>query len=61
MRQERNDARMVRSFCIVSHEDKISVVEISSRLKLKSMRPCSQDRRLQWFGHLERIEECLVK
>ena len=26
-------------------------------LKLRSIKECLQDRRLQWFGHLERTEE----
>ena len=28
-----------------------------SRIKLKSIRECLQDKRLKWFGHLERMEE----
>ena len=31
--------------------------ELWTRLKLNSMRECLQDRRLQRFGHLERMEE----
>ena len=38
-------------------ENRISTEEFWTRLKLKSMRECLQDRRLQWFGHLERMEE----
>ena len=41
---ERNDAR-------------IFAEELRTRLKLKSMRQCLEDRRLQWFGHLERMEK----
>ena len=40
----------------VKSEDRISTEELRTRLKLKSMRKCLQDRRLQWFGHLERLE-----
>ena len=44
--------------CNVWYEDMISPEEPRSRLKLKSIREYLQDRILQWFGHLERIEEC---
>ena len=37
--------------------DKISTEEIKAKPKLKSMREYLQDRRLQWFGHLEKMDE----
>ena len=37
--------------CNVRPEDKCSAEE------LRNVRECVQDRRLQWFGHLERIKE----
>ena len=40
--------------------DKISTEEIKAKPKLKSMREYLQDGRLQWFGHLEKVDECLV-
>ena len=43
--------------CYIRPEDKISAEELKIRLKLKSIRECLQDKRLQWFGHLERMEE----
>ena len=43
--------------CNVRLDDKISAEELRTRLKLKSMSKCVQDRRLEWFGHLERMEE----
>ena len=48
---------MVRWICSVRPDDRIFTVELKTRLKLKSMRERLQDRRLQWFGHIERIEE----
>ena len=30
---------------------------VDIRLKVKSTRECLQDRRLQFFGHVERVEE----
>ena len=40
--------------------DKISSEELRNTLELNSMRECLQDRRLQWFGHLERMEEIVL-
>ena len=48
---------MQRRLCNVRPEEKISAVEIRSKLKLNSIHECLQDRRLQWFGLLEWIEE----
>lgn len=31
--------------------------ELRTRLKLKTMRQCLQERRLQWFGFLKGMEE----
>ena len=39
--------------CNVRPEERTSAEELY-RLKLKSMRERLQDRRLQWFGHLEK-------
>ena len=42
---------------IVSPKDSVTVEEITgSRLKLKSMRECLQDRRQQWFAHLKAMQ-----
>ena len=57
IRLGRNDARIVGWMCDVKSEDRISTEELRTRPKLKSMRECLQDRRLQWFGHLETLEE----
>ena len=45
---------MVRWMCPVTPEGRISAKELATRMKLTSMR--SQDRRLQWLGHLEGME-----
>ena len=57
IRLERNDARTVRWLCNVLSEDRISAEELRTRLKLKSMRECLQDRRLQWLCYLEGMKE----
>ena len=43
--------------CNVKPVDMIFVKKLRTRLKLKSIRERLQDRRLQWFGYLERMEE----
>ena len=57
IRLERNDARITRSMCNITPQDMISAEELTIRQKLKSMREFLQDRRLQRFGHLKRMEE----
>ena len=54
---ERNDPRMATWMRNVRHEEMIFAEELRTRLNLKSMRKYSQRRRLQWFGHLERMKE----
>lgn len=48
---------MVRWMYNVRPDDRISAEELGTRLKLNSMKKCLQDKRLQWFGHLESMEE----
>ena len=43
--------------CNIRPEDRISAEELRTRLKMKSMRECLQNKILQWFSYLERIEE----
>ena len=57
IRLDRNDGRMVRKICNIRPEKRIFEDELRTRLKLNSVRECAQDRRLQWFGHVERMEE----
>ena len=52
-----NNARMARWICSVRSEYRISAEELRTKLKFNSMNECLQDKRLQWFGHLERLEE----
>ena len=47
----------VMHVCNDESEDKIFAENFRTRLRLKSMKECLQDRRLQWFGHLEGMEE----
>ena len=63
IRVEMNNTRVVRWMCNARPEDTISAEKRRIRLKLKIMRECFQGRRLQWFGHLVRMEEnvCLSK
>ena len=41
--------------CHVRSEDRSFAEELRKRLKLKSIRQCLQERRVQWFG--DRIEK----
>ena len=56
IRLETNDAMMVR-WIYINPEDKIYAEELRASLKLFSMRERLQDKRLQWFGHVERMEK----
>ena len=48
------NTRVVGWMCNVRLEDRISAEKLRTRLKLNSMREYLHDRRLQWFGHLEK-------
>ena len=54
IRLERNGARIGRWMCSARPEERISAEELSSTLKLISMRECLQDKTLKWFGHIEK-------
>ena len=54
---ERNDTRIIGWMSNASPEERISAGELRPRLKLKSIRQCLQDRRLEWFGCLEIMGE----
>ncbi|XP_057295443.1 uncharacterized protein LOC130623915 [Hydractinia symbiolongicarpus] len=56
-RLERNDMRMVRWMCNASLRDRKSSDELRSRLSLCRIKDFIQIRRLNWLGHLERMEE----
>ena len=43
--------------CKVRPEERIFTEELRTRLQLMSIREWLQDRRPQWFGHLEKMEE----
>ena len=55
IRLERNGERMLRLICNVRPEDRLTANELRFRLKLNSLWEYLQDRRLRWFGHLERM------
>ena len=38
-------------------ENKISTKKFRGRLKMNNRRECLANRRRQWFGHLEKIED----
>lgn len=52
-----NNARMVRCMWNIRPENRLSAEDLRSGLKPKSLRQCLLDRRPQWFGHLEKMEE----
>ena len=57
IRLETNDAMMVRWIYNINPEDKIYAEELRASLKLFSLRERLQDKRLQWFCHVERMEK----
>ena len=57
IRLETNDAMMVRWIYNINPEDKIYAEELRASLKLFILRERLQDKRLQWFGHVERMEK----
>ncbi|XP_057298413.1 uncharacterized protein LOC130629284 [Hydractinia symbiolongicarpus] len=56
-RLERNDMRMVTWMCNASLRDRKSSDDLRSRLSLRRIKDVIQIRRLNWLGHLERMEE----
>lgn len=54
IRLERNGARISIWMYNARPEERISAEELSSTLKLISMREGLQDKTLKWFGHIEK-------
>ena len=54
---EQNDMRMIRWMCNVSVKDRLSSKELRKRLHVDSIGSCMQNRRLCWFGHVERMDK----
>ena len=54
---ERNDMRMIRWMCNVSLKNRLRSDELRGRLNLESIGRCVQNRRLHWFGHIERMDK----
>ena len=54
---ERNDMRMIRWMCNVSLKNRLRSDELRGRLNLESIGRCVQNRRLCWFGHIERMDK----
>ena len=48
---------MIRWMCNVSVKDRFSSKELRKRLHLDSIGSCMQNRRLHWFGHVERMDK----
>lgn len=44
----------------VRSEDRISAEKLRTRLKLDGRNESLQHRKLHWFGHVERMQQCLV-
>ena len=43
--------------CNVSLKDRLRSDELRGRLNLESIGKCVQNRRLRWFGHIERMDK----
>ena len=56
MRLERADRAMIRWICGVSFGDRVSSSELRSRSGLRSIDELMRDKRLRWFGHVERSD-----
>ena len=54
IRLEGNGARIGRWMCNSRPEERISAEELSSTLKIISMRKGLQGKTLKWFGHIEK-------
>ena len=54
-RFERADRAMIRWICGVSFRDRVSS-ELRSRLGFKSIDDLMRDKRLRWYGHVERSD-----
>ena len=48
---QRNDRAMIRQICSIKPED---VVKLLSKLQLEDLNLILRERRLRWFGHVER-------
>ena len=46
----------VKDMCCLERND-VRMVQWMRRLNLESIRTCMQNRRLRWFGHIERKDE----
>ena len=53
-RLHRNEMSMIRWMCGVSLKDRFSCEELRARLGIKSILEVMRQRRLRWFGHVER-------
>ena len=53
-RLHRNEMSMIRWMCGVSLKDRLSCEELGARLGIKSILEVMRQRRLRWFGHVER-------
>ena len=56
-RLERADRAMIRWICGVPFRDMVPSLKLSGRLGLKSIQEVMRDKRLRWFGHVERSGE----
>ena len=56
MRLERTDRAMIRWICGVSFRDRVPSSELRRRLGLRSIEDLMRDKRLRWYGHVERSD-----
>ena len=60
MRLERADRAMIRWICGVSFRDRVPSSELRRRLGLRSIEDLMRDKRLRWFGHVERSGDAWI-
>ena len=53
---QRNDRAMIRQICSIKLEDVATVrsSKLLAKLELEDLNPILRERRLRWFGHVER-------
>ena len=56
-RLERADRAMIRWICGVPFRDRVPSLDLRGRLGLKSIEEVMRDKRLRWYGHVERSGE----
>ena len=55
--EDQNEMSMLRWMCGVTLRDRLSCEDIRARVGIKSILDMMRQRRLRWYGHVERRED----